>query len=492
MGKGSSFAFAEATISGIHAAMQAGELTAQDLVTWYLQRIAKFDQTGPTLRAVIRINQRAQEEAAKLDAALSKSGLVGPLHGIPVLLKDNVETRDMLTTAGSLSLADFQPDADAFIVRRLRRAGAIILAKTNLHEFAIWGETTSSVGGQTVNPYDLTRTPGGSSGGTGAGIAANFGVVGIGTDTINSVRSPASANSLVGVRPTLGLVSRAGIVPYSLTQDTAGPICRTVADAAIVLAVIAGYDADDAVTAWAYGQGVDYPAALRVDGLRGKKIGVLESFFGTEPIHAEVSARVRQAIAAMRDNGATIISVQEPIDAGYLTTAVSVHLYDFKADLNAYLRKHADKVRYHTLAEIIQSGKFHPTISENIRQAEQLSVDGLDYKQRRFLREQVRTQVMKLMADYELDAVVFPHQKRPVVPVGEVQVERNGVLGSVTGFPSVVVPAGFTAPTATAPHGIPVGMEILGRPFSEAVLLEIAYAFEQSTNLRRPPQSTPF
>lgn len=486
------FAIAEATIQSIHEAMQAGEVTAQELVAWYLARIKKFDRQGPALRAVLYVNPRAQEEAASLDAALKTSGLVGPLHGIPVLLKDNVETADMPTTAGSASLADFQPDADAVIVRRLRRAGAIILAKTNLHEFAIWGETTSSLGGQTLNPYDLTRTPGGSSGGTGAGIAANFGVAGIGTDTINSVRSPASANSLVGIRPTLGLVSRSGIVPYSLTQDTAGPICRTVADAAVMLTVISGYDKDDAVTAWSYGQDTNYVAALRADGLRGKRLGVLESFFGTEPIHAEVSARARQAIAAMADGGADIVAVPENIDASYLTTAVSVHLHDFQNDLNAYLRKQDDKVKYHSLSEIISSGKFHPTIGDNIRQAQKLSVDDPEYKQRRLIREQVRTQVMQLMADHDLDALVFPHQKRPVVPVGEVQAERNGVLGSVTGFPSVVVPAGFTSPTATAPQGVPVGLEILGRPFSEAVLLAIAYAFEQRTKWRRPPLSTPF
>src|SRR5208282_1376350 len=233
----------EATISDVHAAYKSGALTSVRLVQAYLERIQACDQAGPKLNVVIFLNPRALEEAAALDEHFRRTGkFVGPLHGIPVLLKDNVNTKDMPTTGGSLSLAGYTPVTDAAITQKLRSAGAIILAKVNLHEFAIWGETVSSIQGQTLNPYDLTRTPGGSSGGTGAGVAANFAIAGIGTDTVNSIRSPASANGIVGIRPTLGLVSRAGIIPYSFTQDAAGPLARTVTDAAKMLNVLVGYD----------------------------------------------------------------------------------------------------------------------------------------------------------------------------------------------------------------------------------------------------------
>src|SRR5271167_3238665 len=241
----------EATISDVHAAYKSGALTSVQLVQAYLDRIRAYDQAGPKLNVVIFLNPRALEEAAALDDEFRKTGkFVGPLHGIPVLLKDNINTKDMPTTGGSLSLAGYTPATDAAVTQKLRSAGAIILAKVNLHEFAIWGETISSIQGQTLNPYDLTRTPGGSSGGTGAGLAATFAIAGIGTDTVNSIRSPASANSIVGIRPTLGLVSRAGVIPYSFTQDAAGPLARTVTDAAKMLNVLVGYDPNDPATAW--------------------------------------------------------------------------------------------------------------------------------------------------------------------------------------------------------------------------------------------------
>lgn len=277
----SSLRFLETTITEVHEAMLAGALTCRQLVEYYLQRIEAYDQQSPRLNAIILVNPNAMLEADALDAALKSGGLIGPLHGIPIILKDNVDTFDMATTAGSQSLMGFVPEEDASIVKQMRAAGGLILAKANLHEFAIWGETISSILGQTLNPYDLTRTPGGSSGGTGAAIAANFGLIGVGTDTVNSIRSPASANNLVGIRPTVGLVSRKGIVPYSLTQDTAGPICRTVSDAVALLDVIAGYDQLDDQTAWCYGRIPEtYTAFLNRDGLKGKRIGLLESFLG--------------------------------------------------------------------------------------------------------------------------------------------------------------------------------------------------------------------
>ena len=490
--RGQGFVLEEATISSIHAAIEAGGLTCRTLVEMYLKRIAAFDKQGPSLNAVILINPKVREQADELDQFYKQHGFKGPLHGIPVLLKDNIDTVGMPTTGGSLSLKGVVPKDDAFITKKLLAAGAIILAKTNLHEFAVWGETVSSLLGQTLNPYDLTRTPGGSSGGSGAGIAANFGVIGIGTDTVNSVRSPASACSLVGIRPTLGLVSRNGIIPYSLTQDMAGPLTRTVEDAAKTLDAIAGYDSADPATAWSAGQiPPTYTKYLRKDGLKGKRIGVLKSFFGAGPEHSEVNAAVLAAVEAIRREGAAVVDIAEPLDANYLVNEVSVHLYELKDHLNLYLKDLGSRSPVHSLAEVIASGKYHPGIEANIKKAETLSTSTPEYRERLLKRMELQTQVMKLLADHNLDALLYPHQKRLVVPVGETQVERNGVLGSVTGFPSIVLPAGFSRPTATAPIGVPIGAEILGRPWSEPVLIEIGYGFEQATKLRRPPVSTP-
>ena len=383
------------------------------------------------------------------------------------------------------------PDDDAFIAARLRGAGALILAKTNLHEFAIWGETISSILGQTVNPYDPTRTPGGSSGGTGASISCNIGIVGIGTDTINSIRSPSSACSLVGIRPTIGLVSRDGIVPYSLTQDTAGPICRTVEDCVRTLDVIAGYDKADAETAWSVGRQPDsYLPYLKADGMRGKRIGILESFFGKEDYNQDVNQVVREAMKYFEEGGATLVPITEDIDSAWLTKDVSVHLDDFKTHLNGYLSALRPDAPVHSMEEVLASGKYHPGIEENMLTAVKLDVGTPAYNQKIIRQAQVRTRVMKIMADLELDAIIYPHQQQLVCKIGDGQKQRNGVLCSITGFPSIAVPAGF-APSPEAPIGVPVGMEIIGRPFSEPTLIEIAYSFEQASHLRRPPVSAP-
>ena len=484
------FPIMECTIRQVQQAMLEGKLTCRELTEAYLARMEAYDQQGPALNAIIAVNPRALEEADRLDRVLRETGaLSGPLHGIPVLLKDNVGTCDMPTTAGSRALEGFVPREDAFLTKRLRQAGALILAKTNLHEFAIWGETISSILGQTRNPYDLTRTPGGSSGGTGAAIAANMGLIGIGTDTINSIRSPSSANSLVGIRPTLGLVSRDGIVPYSMTQDTAGPICRTVEDAVRTLDVIAGYDHADPKTAWCVGRKPEsYLSFLDPNGMRGKRIGVLESFFGTQPVNEAVNQVIRPALRYFEEGGAELISIRESIDSAWLTGHVSVHLDDFKHDLNHYLAQQGDSAPVHSLEEVVASGKYHPALRQHLLEAEEKEVDTPEYNRKRLLQDRVRDQVMGLMAELRLDAIVYPHQQQLVCKIGESQQQRNGVLCSVTGFPSVVLPAGF-APSGTAPIGVPVGMEIIGRPFSEPVLIAIAYSFEQASRLRRPPQS---
>jgi amidase len=483
----------EATISDIHAAMQAGMLTSRELVEMYLRRIRTYDQKGPKLNSVILVNPRALQLADELDAKFKNSGFVGSLHGIPVLLKDNVDTHDMQTTGGSLSLKGYVPPADATITKKLKRAGAIILAKMNLHEFAIWGETVNSILGQTLNPYDLTRTPGGSSGGTGAGIAANFGVVGIGTDTVNSIRSPASANSLVGIRPTLGLVSREGIIPYSFTQDAVGPITRTVTDAVKTLNVLVGYDPADPATARSIEHiHKDYTQYLDPNGLKGARIGVLKGFFGKEPIHQEVNEVTNAAIETMKQLGAVIVSIDNPeFDSDRMVNEISVHLYDLKPHLNTYLGDPKRKTPVKSLAEIIASGKYHPSIEENIKDAQALSHDDPEYKERLHKRMELKKLLMQVMTENNLDALVYPHQQRLVVPIGQTQVDRNGVLASVTGSPAITLPGGFSKPTASAPIGVPVGIEILGQPWSEPSLIRIAYAFEQGTTFRRPPQSTP-
>ena len=477
-----------ATIQSIHDAMVKGDLTCRKLVQMYLDRIEQFDQKNSKLNSVILVNPKALEIADKLDKQFKESGFTGSLHGIPVLLKDNVNTCDMPTTAGSLSLEGVIPENDAFIAKRLKEAGAIIIAKVNLHEFAVWGETVSSILGQTLNPYDLTRSPGGSSGGTGSGIAANFGLIGIGTDTINSIRSPASACSLVGFRPTVGLVSRAGIVPYALTQDTAGPIMRTVEDAARVLDVISGWDSEDPMTAWSIDNiPTSYVNSLNKHGLEGKRIGILNSFFGKDPIHEEVNEIIYNGIGVMKESGAELIPIEEDINSDELVGDISLHLYELKSDLSTYLESLGSKSKVHSLQDVIDSGKFHEGIKENILFANTLDKGTDVYNERMVRRLEIRTLLVQIMAKYDLDAIVYPHQKRPVVKVGMPQVDRNGVLGSLTGFPSVVVPGGFTKTTESAPIGIPVGIEFLGREWSESTLFEIAYGFEQATKYRKPP-----
>jgi Asp-tRNA(Asn)/Glu-tRNA(Gln) amidotransferase A subunit family amidase len=486
------FHIEETTVRQIAEALKEKKTTCRTIAKEYIHRIEAYDRKGPSLKTVILVNPKALEEAEKLDSIFREKGPTGPLHGIPVLLKDNVETAGMVTTSGSLTLEDYVPDDDAFLTKKLKKAGALILAKANMHEFAVWGESVSSILGQVLNPYDLTRTPGGSSGGTGAGIAANFAAVGIGTDTINSIRSPSSACSCVGIRPTVGLVSRNGISPYSFDQDTAGPICRTVEDAVSVLDTIVGYDPADPETAWSIGNvSSSYTGFLRLDGLEGKRIGVLRSLFGNKPEHKDVNAAMKRSLDAMEQGGAVLVEVLDLIDTSYLVSKVSVHLHTLKDDLESYLEALGAKTRYHTLDGLIASGKIHPSIVENMKTAAGLSKDDDEYRIRTLKRLALRTQLVKLMADLELDALVYPHQKRLVVPIGESQVERNGVLASAAGFPAITLPGGFSPPTETAPDGVPIGLEILGRPWSEGVIISMAYAFEQRTLFRTPPFSTP-
>ncbi len=455
----------EITISAYHKLLLDQRLTTEELVVFYLERIGRFDVN---FSSIISINPNIIEQARQCDKVLRETGkLSGKLHGVPVLVKDNIETEDMPTTAGSLSLEGFSTGKDAELVKRLRAAGAIILAKTNLHEFAIWGETISSIKGQTYNPYDLTRTPGGSSGGTGAALAANFGLVGIGTDTINSIRSPSSANNLVGIRPTLGLISDDGIVPYSLSQDTAGPMARSVADTATVLEVIANRDLPEC----------DLPKKF--------KIGVLRSFFGSEPVNEEVNRVMAQILEEIRSMGIQVVDIDDHIEISELVSNVSVHLYELKAHLNGYLQAVAAPLP--CIDRILESGLYHPGIKENLVFANGLEISSPEYVNRLKKRTALQDKVSAIFSRHGLDALIFPHQQQLVCQVGMSQVQRNGALSAITGYPSLCMPGGFSTPTIDAPVGVPVGFELFGLPNNESCLIAIASQYERKFPKRRPP-----
>jgi Asp-tRNA(Asn)/Glu-tRNA(Gln) amidotransferase A subunit family amidase len=482
----------EATITGIHDALAAGRTTCVQVVQAYLRRIDAYDDRGPALNALITVNRNALETAADLDRRASRSALP-PLHCVPVILKDNYDTADMPTTGGSVTLATSVPPRDAFVVKKLRDAGTIILAKANLTELARGGTTVSSLGGQTKNPYDLTRTPGGSSGGTGAAIAASFAVAGTGSDTGQSVRSPASALSLVGLRPTRGLISRSGIIPVSTTQDEAGPITRTVADAARMLDVMAGYDPDDPITAFgAHRVPATYTAFLTTDGLKGARIGVLSEFFGREPVHQDVNAVTEAAIRKMAEAGAAMIPVTiSSLDA--FTRNIQVAEYEAKNAFDDYLAALGPRAPVKTFDEFIARGEFHSSLKAGLEAERRVgnSTNDPEYKDRLLRRQELRQAIMKVMAAHELDAILYPHQRRLVAAIGEEQLERNGVLSNSTGFPAITIPAGFSRPTASAPLGVPVGIELLGPEWGEPGLITIASAFEHVARPRRPPASTP-
>ena len=493
--KAKSFVLEEATVESIHAALASGTLTCTALIKSYLARIEAYDKQGPALRAIITVNPNALRVAAELDRQYKDSnGRVGPLHCIPIILKDNFNTYDMPTTGGNVAMKDSVPTADAFTVARMRKAGAIILAKANLQEFARGGVSISSLGGQVLNPYDLTRTPGGSSGGTGAAIAANFAVLGLGSDTGQSIRSPASANSLVGVRPTRGLISRAGVIPNSLTQDEIGPLTRTVKDAARLLDVMVGYDADDPITAFGVGRTpLSYAAGLKADALKGARIGVMTNLYGKEERHAEVNKVMEQVIKTMEAGGASIIRFTLP-EYDTLATAVATSQMEARWVMDKYFSELGSGAPVTSFRQLVDSRTAAPDIQKTL-EAEIAVEDGMNsqrYKDRTLNRDKLRLAVSAKMAELKLDAILYPLQRILVVPTGQrEQPERNGTLSNGTGFPAVTFPGGFSTPTATAPLGVPVGAELLGRDYSEALLLSLAYSFERTTKARKAPLSTP-
>jgi amidase len=476
----------EATIPELQQALAAGTVSSRDLVTLYLARIAAYDQQGPALNAISWTNPNALAEATALDAERQAGATRGPLHGLPVVVKDNYDTTDAPTTAGSILLKGWVPGDDAFLVTQLRKAGAIILAKTNMHEWALGYETVGSLFGQTLNPYDLTRVPGGSSGGTGAAITANFAVIGLGTDTSGSIRVPSSENSLVGLRCTLGLLSRSGIVPLSLTQDVGGPLGRTVTDVALVMDALVGYDPKDTVTAAGVGNWpTSYVAALKGDALQGARIGMLTDYFTMDPADPTVTDLVVNAATEMQQQGATIVEVSIPGFADLLNSSGAI-LYDFKFDLDDYLAAHPT-APVQSLDAIVATGQYTPSLDAVMTTLDAVaSRDVKEYYQILTQRTVLRLATLAVMADNALDALLYPTMRvKPVLIGAGSQTGHSTELSPQSGLPAVTVPAGFTA------DGLPVGAELLGRPWSEAQLLSFAYAYEQATHHRRPPSTTP-
>jgi amidase len=487
------FHLQEATIAGIHDAFRAGQLTCAQLTRLYLDRIEAYNLRGPALRAIIAVNPKALETAAEMDRQYraNPSG-AGSLHCIPIVLKDNFNTFDMPTTGGNVGMRNSVPPADAFTVARIRKAGALILAKANLQEFARGGMSISSLGGQVLNPYDLTRTPGGSSGGTGAAVAANFAALGTGSDTGQSIRSPASANSLVGIRPTRGLVSRSGVIPNSQTQDEVGPIARSVTDAALLLDVMAGYDPGDPVTAFGNGRiPKSYTHLLDKDALKGARIGVMTNLFGDAERHREVNRVMDGVTAKMESRGATVVRFALP-EYDRLLSAIDTPSFEARTVMERYFSSLGPNAPVKNFVQLVAA---KTSAVQKTLEAELAVVDGMNsqaYKDRMLNRDKLRLAVATKIADLNLDAILYPLQKILVAPVtaGE-QPERNGTLSNGTGFPAVTFPAGFSAPSASAPLGVPVGGELLGLDYTEERLLAYAYAFEQAAGFRKSPQSTP-
>ncbi len=487
------FRLQEATIAAVHDAFAAGQLTCAQLTRLYLDRIEAYNLRGPALHAIISVNPKSLETAAEMDRQYraNPSG-AGSLHCIPLILKDNFNTFDMPTTAGNAGMRNSLPPADAFTVARIRKAGALIVAKANMSEFARGGMSLSSLGGQALNPYDLTRTPGGSSGGTGAAIAANFALLGTGSDTGQSIRSPASANNLVGIRPTRGLVSRSGVIPNSQTQDEVGPIARTVTDAALLLDVMAGYDADDSITAFGRGRiPKSYTHLFRQDALKGARIGVMTNLFGMAARHREINRVMDGVIAKMESLGATIVRF-ELADYDTLSPGVNTAPFEARTVMERYFATLGRDAPVKNFAQLVAA---KTSAVQKTLEAELAVVDGLNsptYKDRMLNRDKLRLAVATTIADLNLDAILYPLQRILVVPVtADEQTERNGALSNGTGFPAVTFPAGFSAPGASAPLGVPVGAELLGLDYTEDKLLAYAYAFEQAAALRKPPASTP-
>ena len=481
----SDFDVAEKSVRELGAALADGTVTSADLVAAYLDRIDAYDQRGPALNAMIAINPRAAEVAAERDAERAAGNVRGPLHGIPVVVKDNYDTADMPTTAGTLGLATSLPPDDSTQVRRLREAGAIVLGKTNMHELARGITTVASFGGQTRNPYDPSRNPGGSSGGTGAAVGAGFGAFGMGSDTCGSIRIPAAHHALAGLRGTRGLASGDGIVPLSLTQDIGGPLARSVRDLAYALDATVGSDPADETTRLSEGNVPDtYLTALNREGLAGARLGLVPAMFDEGDAGRPVRAVIERAAEDMERLGATVVELDE-FDPSELTQDASVIGQEFPFHLNAYLEA-TPAAHVRSLADFVSAGLYHGILEGGLaRSLDVEELDTEDYRASLAKRDENRAAVTALLDERELDALMYPTIRRTARPIGQPQPGSNCALSATSGLPALTVPAGF------ADDDMPVGVELLGRAWSEPRLLELAYAYEQGTRHRRAPDFTP-
>lgn len=485
---------AERDISSLQAAMQNGELTSRQLVRYYLERIRTIDRAGPELDAVIEINPDALTIADAMDAERRARGPRGPLHGIPVLLKANIDTGDsMATSAGSLALADHHAPDDAFIVAALRDAGAVILGKTNLSEWANFRSSQSSsgwssIGGQTKNPYDPRRNPCGSSSGSAVAVAADLTVVAVGTETDGSVICPAGINGIVGIKPTLGLVSRDGIIPIAHSQDTAGPMARNVRDAAILLTAMAARDASDPAAAGRDSAVPDYVAALRKDALAGKRIGVLRSYSGAGS-DERIERIFSDSVAMLKQAGAEIVDPVEIDTEGIDDAEYQVLLYEFKADLDAYLQSSGAPVD--SLAQVIEFNAAHadavmPFFGQDIMELAQSKGSLTDAAYLQALadsKQKMQKSIDEALRTHRLDALVAPSNGAAWLTdhiLSDHYSVGSSSFAAVSGYANITVPAGYIS-------GLPVGISFIGGAFSEQALISFAYAFEAANRARRPP-----
>ena len=479
----------ELTIAEIHAAYENDRYTAEDLIRTYLDRIEEYDSA---INSITTINSEAIAIARQLDQEYQETGILRPLHGIPVIVKDNYNTAGLPTTAGALALAGFIPDQDAPTIARLKEAGAIILAKSNMAEWAFSPmHSESSTNGTTRNPYNLGHVPAGSSGGTGAAVAANFGTVGLGTDTGNSIRGPSSHNALVGFRTTLGLISRTGIIPLFLRNDVGGPMCRTVEDATRVLEIMAGIDPEDAITRYSEGKTpTNYQQFLQVDGLQGARIGVLRQLSDDDP-DPEIKALFEQALLDLDSLGAEII---DPFTIpGFDSLRQNQWCAEFPADIEAYLATYVKNDTVQTLEDILRIGTQSEfarsrlqgyTTMRSGRWGDDDTPCGNAYEDP--LRIAFRQAIEQVMDSLNLDAIVYPSWNNKPARIELFQEEYKGdnnqVISPHTGQPAFTVPMGFTS------GNLPAGLQFLGRMYDEPTLIKLSYSYEQGTLHRKPPQ----